>query len=203
MLPRRVPINTGSTQTIWRTGVLKTARTIAALALAAALVAVPSTALAAKGGQGKSKGKAKSCAKTLTRGFQLTGTLVSMTADDPSTTDSSEATVTVTVTAANSHARNSGELEDQNADRKGVQVVGATYTVPAGDAYVLKLGDDGALVPAAGDRVKVKGRIAVTKKRCADADTATADRYATPDVTRVSVSHPEAETTTETSTETE
>ncbi len=173
---------------------MKTARTIGALAIAAALVAFPATALAAKGGQGK----AKSCAKTLTRGFQLTGTLVSMTADDPSTTDSSEATVTITVTAANSHARNSGELEDQNADRKGVQVVGATYTVPAGDAYVLMLGDDGALIPSVGDRVKVKGRIAVTKKRCAAQDAATADRYATPDVTRVKVSAPEPETQTET-----
>jgi hypothetical protein len=180
---------------------LKTARTIAALALAAALVAVPSSALAAKGGHGK--GKAKSCAKALTRGFQLTGTLVSMTADDATTTDASEATLTLTVTAANSHARNSGELEDQNADRKGMQVVGATYTVPAGDAFALRLGDDGALVPAAGDRVKVKGRIAVTKKRCAEQAATAADRYATPDVTRVTVSHPETETTETPETETE
>jgi hypothetical protein len=180
---------------------LKTARTIAALALAAALVAVPSSALAAKGGHGK--GKAKSCAKALTRGFQLTGTLVSMTADDATTTDASEATLTLTVTAANSHARNSGELEDQNADRKGVQVVGATYTVPAGDAFVLMLGDDGAAVPSEGDRVKVKGRIAITKKRCAAQDAATADRYATPDVTRVKVSDSAPATETETPTETE
>ena len=43
--------------------------------------------------------------------------------------------------------------------------MGATYTVPAGDAYELKLGDDGTAVPAAGDRVKVKGRVAVTKKQ--------------------------------------
>ena len=169
---------------------MKTARTIAALALAAALVAVPSTSLAAKGGQGK----AKNCAKTATRGFQVTGTLVSATADDPATTDTSEATVTLTVTAANSHARNSGELADQNADRKGVQVVGATYTVPAGDAYVLKLGDDGAAVPTAGDRVKVKGRVALTKKRCAPDGTTTADRYAAPDVTRVAISDREPET---------
>jgi hypothetical protein len=179
---------------------LKAARTIAALAVAAALVAVPATALAAKGGQGKSQGKTKSCAKTLTRGFQLTGTLVSMTADDTNTVDVSEATVTLTVTAANRHARNSGELEDQDADRKGVQVVGATYTVPAGDAYLLKLGEDGALVPAAGDRVKVKGRVALTKKRCADEGLSAADRYAAPDVTRVSISHPEAEAETETET---
>ena len=174
---------------------LKTIRVIAALAVAAALAVVPATALAAKGGQGKSKGKAKSCAKTGTRGFQLTGTLVSMTADDPLTTDPSEATLTLTVTPANRHARNSGELEDQNADRKGVQVVGATYTVPAGDAFVLMLGDDGAAVPSEGDRVKVKGRIAFTKKRCAADGASTADLYATPDVTRVKISDPEPEAT--------
>src|SRR5829696_7724029 len=141
---------------------MKATRKIAALALAAALLALPATALAAKGGHGKSKG----CAKTATVGYQLTGTLVSVVADDPLTPDS-EASVTLTVTSANSHARNSGELEDQDAARKGVQVKGATYTIPAGDAFVMKLGDDGALVPAAGDRVKVKGRMAVTRKRCA------------------------------------
>jgi len=87
------------------------------------------------------------------------------------------------VTAANKHARESGELGDQ----------GSTYTVPATDAFELKLGDDGTLVPAAGDRVKVKGRVAVTKKRCAAEGTSTADRYATPDVTRVTISHSEVE----------
>jgi hypothetical protein len=201
MLPGFVPIKRGDPD-ISEDRVLKTARTIAALALAAALVAVPSTALAAKGGHGKGKGKAKSCAKAHTRGFQLTGTLVSLTADDLSTTDSSEATLTLTVTAANRHARNSGELEDQNADRKGVQVVGGTYTLPAGDAFVLQLGDDGALVPAAGDRVKVKGRIALTQKRCSAEGAAAADRYDAPDVTRVKVSHPEPATEAETETET-
>jgi hypothetical protein len=174
---------------------MKIARTIAALATAAALVAVPATALAAKGGQGK----AKNCAKTGTRGFQLTGTLVSMTADDTTTPDS-EATVTLTVTSANRHARNSGELEDQDSERKGVQVVGATYTVPAGDAYVLRLGDDGAAIPSPGDRVKVKGHVAVTKKRCAAEGTSAADRYATPDVVRVSISDREPATTETTET---
>jgi hypothetical protein len=115
--------------------------------------------------------------------------------DDEATTEDSEASVTLVVTAANRHARNSGELADQDLDRKGVQVAGATYTVPAGDAYLLKLGEDGALVPAPGDRVKVKGRVTLTKKRCAADGTSTADRYATPDVTRVTISRPESETT--------
>ncbi len=178
---------------------MKTTGRIAALALAAALVAVPANAVAAKGGQGKAQGKAqrktKSCSKTGTRGFQVNGALASWVLDDPATTDVSEAAVTLVVTAANRHARNSGELEDQNADRKGVQVVGATYTVPAGDTYVLKLGDDGAAVPSEGDRVKVKGRVALTKKRCAPEGTSTADRYDIPDVTRVTISDREPETT--------
>ena len=149
--------------------VLKTVSRIVAVAAVAALVATPASAFAAKGGQGK----AKSCAKTLTRGYQVTGTLVSWTEDS----------VTLTVTSANRHARNSGELE------------GADYTVPTGDAYVLKLGDDGAAVPSVGDRVKVKGRIALTKKRCATQDTSLEDRYAAPDVTRVTISDSEPETT--------
>jgi hypothetical protein len=188
--------------------IVKTAGKISALIGAVALLAFPATGLAKKGEHGKhgkhgTQNKAKSCGKLHTVGYQVGGTLVSMTADDPATTDTSEATVTLTVTSANRHARNSGELEDQDADRKGVQVKGATYTIPAGDAFVMKLGDDGALVPAAGDRVKVKGRMAVTKKRCAEEGATADDRYATPDVTRVSISHPEDEATTTPETETE
>jgi hypothetical protein len=151
--------------------VLKTVSRIAALAVAAALVVAPASALAAKGGQGKAQGKAKSCAKTLTRGYQVTGTLVSWTED----------TVTLTVTSANRHARNSGEL------------AGETYTVSTAD--VLKLGNDGAAVPSVGDRVKVKGRIALTKKRCADEAASLEDRYEAPDVTRVTISDRDPETT--------
>jgi hypothetical protein len=152
--------------------------------VATALVVAPASALAAKGGQGKAQGKVKSCAKTLTRGYQVTGTLVSWTEDS----------VTVTVTSANRHARNSGELEDQDAERKGVQGVGATYTVPV-NADVLKLGNDGSAVPSVGDRVKVKGRIALTKKRCASEETSLEDRYSAPNVTRVTISDREPETT--------
>jgi hypothetical protein len=171
---------------------MKIVKNILALALAAALFAVPATAFGAKGGQGKSKkggqGKAKRCAKAKTVGFQVGGTLVSVTTDVADTTDS-EGTVTLTVKSANSHARKSGV------------VVGETYTVPAGDAYELKLGDDGTAVPAAGDRVKVKGRVAVTKKQCAAEGATVADRYGDVDVTRVKVTKPEAETETETEVE--
>ncbi len=172
---------------------LKTIRTISTLAVAVALFAVPATAVAAKGGQGKShgksQGKTKSCAKTHSVGYQVTGTLVSVTQDDPTTTDVTEATtVTLTVTHANSHARKSGELD------------GATYTVPATDVdgFVLKLnGYEGTETPTAGDRVKVKGRIARTKPRCAPEDTSVADRYLAPDVRRVTIWKAETEAETE------
>jgi hypothetical protein len=175
---------------------------ISAILAAVALCALPAAAGAVKGGHGhghgkghakthgksghaEAKGKSKRCAKVHAVGFQVTGTLVI----------AGEGTVTLTVTAANKHARESGEL-----------AVGQDYTVPATDAFELKLGDDGTLVPAAGDRVKVKGRVAVTKKRCAADGTSTADRYAAPDVTRVTISHPESEApeveTPETETET-
>jgi hypothetical protein len=171
---------------------LKTAGKIAALAGAIALVAFPATGVAKRGEHGKHTehakgGHGKSCAKAHSVGFQIGGTLVSVTADDPATPDS-EASVTLTVTSANRHARESGELADQDADRKGVQAKGATYTVAAGDTYELRLSPDyGTATPAAGDRVKVKGRVPVTKKRCAIEGTTADDRYGTPDVTRVSV----------------
>ena len=165
---------------------LKTVRTIATLAAAGALLAVPATALAAPGGQGQ--GHAKSCQKSPKLGYQVSGTLVSVTEDDSGTPGVNEATVTLTVTVANSHARKSGELADQDATTEGVQVKGATYTVPTSDAFVLnKHGYVDPDTPSAGDFVKVSGRVALTKKRCAPAETSTADRYGTPDVRRVTI----------------
>ena len=167
---------------------MKTIRTISTLVAAAALLAVPATAVAAKGGQGKSQGKAKSCAKAPKVGYHVKGTLVSMTADEPATTDVFEGTVTITVTSANSHARKSGDIVDQDAGTDGVQVAGATYTVPATDAFLLALHDyEGADTPSAGDLVMVSGRIPRTKSRCAPEGTSLADRYGTADVRRVSI----------------
>jgi hypothetical protein len=164
---------------------LRTIRTIAMLAAAAALLALPAMALAAKGGQGK----AKNCAKNPKVGYQVGGTLVSVTEDDP-ISGANEASVTLTVTSANRHARNSGEIADQDPATEGVQVVGATYTVTgATDAFELKLnGYEAPDTPSVGDKVKVSGRIVVTKKKCAPAGTSTADRYAAPDVRTVTIS---------------
>ena len=163
---------------------MKTIRTITTLVAAAATLAVPATALAAPGGQGA----AKSCAKAPKVGYQVKGTLGSMTADNPATTDVFEGTVTITVTSANSHARKSGDIADQDAGTEGVQVAGATYTVPATDAFLLALHDyEGADTPSPGDLVKVSGRILRTKARCASETTTLADRYGAVDVRRVGI----------------
>ena len=157
-------------------------RALGAIAVASLLV-LPATAQADHKGEphgkgnakGKSKGQAKSCAKAPKVGFSVKGTLVTFTADDP-TTAANEASVTLTVTKANGHARKSGEFA-------------ATHTVNAADdAFRLKLsGYEGTDTPSAGDKVKVTGKIARTKAKCAAPGTSTADRYGTPDVRKVKV----------------
>jgi hypothetical protein len=172
---------------------LRKIKVLVLLAAAGALLALPATGFADHkgtphgGGKGKAKGEAKRCAKTPKVGYVVHGTLVSATADDPAT-PASEATVTITVTRANRHARNSGELADQDPAQEGVQVAGGTYTVPAGDAFILELeGFEGADTPSPGDAVKVQGKIPRTKKKCAAEGTSLADRYGTPDVRRVTI----------------
>lgn len=172
----------------------KNARLLTTLLATGSLLAAPAAGLAAKGGtpgSGKAKpanAKSKKCAKAdVTRAYVVGGTLVSVTADDPAT-PASEATVTLKVTSANAHARRSGEIADQDATKKGVQLKDAEYTVAAGDAFTLKLnGFEGTDTPSVGDKVKVHGKIKLTKKACAPAGTSLADRYATPDVKKVTI----------------
>jgi hypothetical protein len=162
---------------------LTSTKSVGALVAAGALLAVPATGSAAQQGEphGHGKGQSKRCAKSAKVGFSVGGTLVSFTADDAATAVN-EATVTLRVTSANKHARVSGEL-----------VRGATYTVAAGaDAFEVKLGAAGT-TPTVGDKVKVNGKVALTKKACAAAGTSLADRYATPDVRTVAISDRDAE----------
>jgi len=168
----------------------KHTRTLACTIAAGALLAVPAGALA-KGDHAAGKAHphkaAASCTKTHDVGFGVVGTLTSVTLDDPAT-PASEATVTMTVVNANHHARVSGDIADQDATKPGVQVKGATYTVPATDAFVLKLhGYQGTDSPAMGDRVKVNGAVARTSKRCAAPGTSTADRFGAVDVRHVTI----------------
>jgi hypothetical protein len=131
-----------------------------------------------KAGQGPNGGqKSKRCKKAANKvGFVVKGTLVSLTTDNPAT-PASEASVTVTVTGANRHARNSGELAGTG-----------TYNVAAGDAFKLTLvGYVAPDTPSAGDPVRNIGKIARTKSKCAPAGTTLADRYGDVNVRKVVV----------------
>lgn len=180
---------------------MKHTRTLASVIAAGALLAVPAAALAGKpddhgkpAGTGKAAHTAKACAKSHSVGFSVLGTLVSATADDPAT-PANEATVAIKVTAANGHARRSGDIADQDATKPGIQVRGADFTVPATDAFILKLrGYQGTDTPSPGDFVKINGRIARTGKHCAPAGTSIADRYGAIDVRRVSIFDRDADT---------
>jgi hypothetical protein len=140
------------------------------LAAIGALLALPATA---------GSDQSKRCAKTPMVGYMVSGTLVSFSAN----------TVTLTVTGANSHARNSGDIADTDAGTPGVQVEGATYTVAAAaDPFEAKLhGYNDADTPSVGDEVHVFGKIPRTKKKCAAEGTSLADRYGTVNVLKVSI----------------
>jgi hypothetical protein len=171
----------------------KNARTLASVVAAGALLAVPAAALAGKPddhGTHKAKHKnAANCTKAHSVGFGVNGTLVAFTADDAAT-PANEASVTLTITSANSHARRSGDIADQDAVKKGVQAKGATFTIAAAtDPFNLRLrGYQGTDTPSVGDKVKVRGRIAKTSKKCAPAGTSVADRLGATDVRRVTIS---------------
>jgi hypothetical protein len=171
----------------------KHTRTLASLVAAGALLAIPAVGQARNGHAHPAKpAKANACAAHNVP-FNVSGTFVSATADNPMTAEN-EGTVTLTVTNANRHARNSGEIADQNAARKGVQVRGATYTVATTDAYVLKLnGYEGTDTVSVGDKVNVRGKVALTKRHCAAAGTSVADRYGAVDVRKVTISDRDAD----------
>ena len=168
------------------------ARALASLAATGMLLAVPATGLAKRPDTKKDK-RANACAKPHSVAFRVAGTLVSATADDPAT-PASEATVTLKLTSANRHARLSGDIADQDPVKNGVQAKGFVFTVPAGDAYKLRLhGYQAPDTPSVGDRVGVNGRIALTKARCAPAGTSVADRYGATDVRRVTIGDRDAD----------
>jgi hypothetical protein len=165
----------------------KHTRHLASAIAAGAMLAAPAAALAHGKDHSKANKGAAACAKAHTVGFSVGGTLVSVMADDPATT-ANEGTVTMLVTSANSNARKSGDIADQDAVKKGVQVKGATFTVPTTDAYVLRLrGYQGTDTPSVGDKVKVNGRIARTSRKCAPAGTSIADRLGAIDVKKVTI----------------
>jgi hypothetical protein len=145
-----------------------------------------------KGHHGHKKGhhgqkKPHSCKQPAKNvGFVVRGTLTSFTADVAGT-PANEASVSITVTGANRHARNSGELQDMDPVKPGTQVKGGPYTATAStDPFTVKLVGFGAgETPAAGDAVKIIGKIARTKRRCAPDGTSLADRYGDENVRKV------------------
>jgi hypothetical protein len=172
---------------------------MALLIAASALLAVPAVGQAhhkpghANGpNNGHKKGhpgqkKSHSCKKPAKNvGFVVRGTLTSFTADVAGT-PANEASVSITVTGANRHARNSGELQDMDPVKPGTQVNGGPYTATAStDPFTVKLVGFGAgETPAAGDAVKIIGKIARTKARCAPDGTSLADRYGDENVRKV------------------
>jgi len=177
----------------------KYTRTFAGLVAGGALLALPVPGLATPGngnGNGNGQGSGHSCAHAKKVGYSIRGTLASYTADDPATTDVNEAVVTMTITGANKHARKSGEVADQDATKPGVQVKGGSYAVTAADdAFTVKLnGYEGTDTPSVGDKVKVNGKIPLTRKKCAADGTTVADRYGTPNVKKVTISDRDPDT---------
>jgi hypothetical protein len=170
----------------------KTIRLLALLVAAGALLVAPPVGQAhhkpdhtkgPKNGQPHSQ----HCKKPATKvGFVVRGTLTSFTADDP-VTPANEASVSITVTGANRHARNSGELVDTDPATPGTQVQGGPYSVSgAADPFKVKLVDFAAgEVPAAGDPVKIIGKVARTKAKCAAPGTSLADRYGDVNIRKV------------------
>lgn len=175
----------------------KRIQSMSLLVAAGALLAVPAIGEAHhKPGHTKGGGQGRSCTHkpTVNKAFVVKGTLVSYTADDPATTDVNEANVEITVTRANRHARVSGELQDTNATKPGVQVAGGPYTADGtptpttSDPFKVKLSQyEPGETPGAGDRVHITGKIAVTRKRCAPAGESVADRYGSVNVRRVKI----------------
>jgi hypothetical protein len=170
----------------------KTARRLAVLVATCALLVAPPVGIAnhkpghtqgPKSGQPNSKG----CKKPATKvGFVVRGTLTSFTADIPAT-PANEASVSITVTGANRHARNSGELVDTDPSTPGTQVQGGPYIVSgATDPFQVKLvAFEVGETPAAGDAVKIVGKVARTKAKCAPQGTSLADRYGQVNVRKV------------------
>lgn len=164
---------------------IKRIQVLALLVAAGSLLAIPAVGQADKTGsqhnhgkaKGKGKSKGKSCAKkpSVKKGFVVKGTLVSAT----------PTSVTITVTGANRHARIGEGFTDQDLNTPGMQFGTQQYTTPAGDEFALRYSGTGT--PSAGDKVRIIGKVKVTRKKCAP-NASPADRYADDaDIRRVKI----------------
>ena len=155
-------------------------RKIALLAAAGALLLVPTAA------QGHHKpGHTRGGKCVVNKGFVVKGTLVSYTADDPATMAVNEQSVTLTVTKMNRHASRSGITDDDMA------TTGTQYRINAGgangDPFRAQLsGYEPMETPGTGDKVRVTGKVAVTKRKC-EPNASIEDRYDAVNVRKVKI----------------
>ncbi len=172
---------------------MKRTQTMALLVATGALLAVPAIGQADKPVNGthghptgKAKGQGKSCAKkpTVNKGFVVKGTLVTYDAGAPAAGDE---TVTVNVTKMNKHASRSDLTDALPA------VAGLQYTITgADDPFKVQLSGyeldaTPADVPNTGDKVRIIGKVAVTRKKCAAPGASVAARYGKVDVRKVKI----------------
>jgi hypothetical protein len=177
---------------------MKRLRSTALLIAAAALLAVPAIGQAnhqpnhnpgAKA-KGKGKGKAKSRC-VVNKGFVVRGTLASLAtyvADNPAT-PINEANIPVNVTGANRHARRAGVEVGETYTADGTPTTPAT--VDNDDPFSVQLsGYEVGLTPpdgpSVGDRVRIIGKVAVTKRKC-EPNASLAERYDAVNVRKVKI----------------
>lgn len=163
----------------------KRIQSLALVVAAGALLAVPAVGNAHHK-PGHTKGGGSLPAKcVVNKGFVVKGTLVSYTADNPTTTLVDEESVTLTVTKMNRHARRSGLTDVDNV------AAGTQYRINASgtgaDPFTAQLsGYEPNETPGAGDKVRVIGKVAVTKRRC-EPNASLEDRYDAVNVRKVKI----------------
>ena len=169
---------------------MKRLQTIALLVAAAALLAVPAIGQADHGSpHGKAKGKAKGKGKAKSKcvvhkGFVVKGTLAvgGYNAGSPAAGDE---TVTIDVTKMNRHASRSGLTDAVPGGSLQYRVTNAAG--PNSDPFKLQISDEvPGTAPGVGDRVRITGKVAVTKRKC-EPSASLEDRYDAVDIRKVKI----------------
>ena len=170
---------------------MKRLQMVALLTAAGALLAVPAIGQAHRTGdqhnhgqgKGKGKGKAKSNC-VVNKGFVVKGTLVAG-GYNAGTAAPGDETVTIDVTKMNKHASRSGLTDAVPGGTLQYRVTNAAG--PGGDPFRLQISDEvPSTAPGAGDRVRISGKVAVTKRKC-EPNASLEDRYDAVNVRKVKI----------------
>ena len=166
---------------------MKRLQTIALLIAAGALLAVPAIGQANHGApHGKAKGKSKANTRAqskcvVKKGFVVKGTLVTA-GYNPGTAAAGDETVTIDVTKMNRHASRSGLTDVVSGGSLQYRVTNA-----GADPFRLQISDEvPSTLPGAGDRVRITGKVLVTKRKC-EPNASLEDRYDAVDVRKVKI----------------